>query len=274
MNVLNYILTSKPVIITVPQLKLPKQDFDMNNIPLLTEKISQNLKKSLERHIHNKYRESELPFVTVKFAQTLDGKIATLTGDSKWISSPSSLRLAHTLRSCHDAVLVGVNTIIRDDPLLTVRLVKGTNPQKVILDSQLRTPPDSKILKGRSAPSTIIATTSPASKRKVERLKDTGASVWVIKKDGSGQVELKYLLEKLRKEGIRSLLVEGGTRVITNFLNECLADHLLIVIAPKILGKGVGAIDHTVISGFTDSFSLPSVKYFTTGKDIILQVFL
>jgi riboflavin-specific deaminase-like protein len=260
-------------MITVPQLRSPKQDFNMNNIPLLTEKSSQNLRKSLERHILKKYHASKLPFVTVKYAQTLDGKIATLTGDSKWISDPFSLSLAHTLRSCHDAVLVGVNTVIQDNPLLTVRLVKGKNPKKVILDSRLRIPPASKVLKVRSARSTIIITTPLADRQKVERLKETGASVWTIKNNDSGQINLQHLLEKLGKEGIRSVLVEGGAKVITGFLNRNLVDHLLIVIAPKILGKGLGIIDHTIISGFVDFFPLSSIKYFTTGKDIILQIF-
>lgn len=246
----------------------------MNRIPLLTENHSQKLKRTLENLVRRKNQATGLPFVTVKFAQTLDGKIATLTGDSKWISSQSSLRLAHTLRSCHDAVLVGVKTIIRDNPLLTVRLVKGKNPKKVILDSRLRMPLDSKILRGRSAQSTIIATTSLADKRKIEKLRSMGATVWVIRKNSLGQVNLQHLLDKLGKEGIRSLLVEGGAKVITSFLARNLIDHLLIVIAPKILGSGTDSIDHRIIFKTEIPLSLSSVGFLTTGEDIILQVFL
>jgi riboflavin biosynthesis pyrimidine reductase len=100
----------------------------MKNVPGLRKEDVQHLEKSLARLVRSKYSRTSLPFVTLKYAQTLDGKIATKSGDSRWISGPSSLRLAHHLRSWHDAIMVGVDTILRDDPLLTVRLVKGKNP--------------------------------------------------------------------------------------------------------------------------------------------------
>src|SRR3972149_2103989 len=113
------------------------------------------------------------PKVTLKFARTLDGYIATKTGDSKWISSPESRKFAHRLRSQHDAVLVGVNTVLKDNPRLDVRLVKGKNPVKVILDSRLRTPLKAKLLQ-RRAKNTIVAVTKKASLRQVKQFEKLG----------------------------------------------------------------------------------------------------
>src|SRR3989304_5529334 len=113
------------------------------------------------------------PSVAVKFAQTLDGYIATVTGDSKWISSPESRRFAHRLRAQHDAVLVGINTVLKDDPRLDVRLVKGKNPLKVILDGKLRTPLSAKVVKLRPAKTIIVATTR-ASRRKIRQFEKQG----------------------------------------------------------------------------------------------------
>jgi diaminohydroxyphosphoribosylaminopyrimidine deaminase/5-amino-6-(5-phosphoribosylamino)uracil reductase len=246
----------------------------MRNIPVLTEKAISKLEKLLRKLIHAKYHKTGLPFVTLKFAQTLDGKIATLTGDSKWISGPSSLRFAHQLRSFHDAVLVGVGTIIRDDPQLTVRLTKGRNPKKIIVDSQLRTPLYSNILNGRAALSTIIATTSLSDPKRVERYRSKGAEVWVMKKDRSDQVELQNLLEELRQKGIRSVLVEGGSKIITAFLRSRLSDHLVVVIAPKIIGKGKNPGSVSTSLGFKNPLSFSSLKFFRFGDDVILDAII
>jgi len=245
----------------------------MKSIPVLTEKNILEIEKSLGKLAQAKYRKSGIPFVTLKYAQTLDGKIATLTGDSKWISESSSLRFAHRLRSFNDAVLVGVNTIIQDDPRLTVRLVKGRNPQKIILDSRLRTPLDSNVLKGRAALFTIIATTSLSDLRKIKRIQSTGAKVWVIKKDHSNQVDLQNLLKELGRRNIHSILVEGGSKIITSFLKKRLADRLVVIIAPKILGRGIYSVNPSTTYGFTgDSFSSP--RYFRSGDDVILKALI
>ncbi len=246
----------------------------MRTVHPLTEKDIQDIRKSLIRLSESKYRKTRLPLVTLKCAQTLDGKIATITGDSRWISGPSFLRLVHRMRSCHDAVLVGVNTVIRDDPQLTVRLVKGKNPRKIILDSRLRTPLDSKALEGRSAQSTIIATTSLASKQKTEKLRSTGAEVWTMETDSHGQVDLRRLLERLGQAGIRSIMIEGGSKVIGSFLDHRLIDHLLVAIAPKIMGRGIAGVSYSATGQVIKIPSLCSVRYFATGEDIILQALL
>lgn len=245
----------------------------MKNIPALTEKTIVEIEKSLKKLAQAKYRKCGIPFVTLKYAQTLDGKIATLTGDSKWISESSSLRLVHRMRSSNDAILVGVGTIIRDDPRLTVRLIKGKNPQKIILDSRLRTPLDSNVLKGRAALFTIIATTSLSDLRKIKRIQSTGTKVWVIKKDHSNQVDLQNLLKELGRRNIHSILVEGGSKIITSFLKKRLADRLVVIIAPKIIGRGIYSVTPSTTYGFTEvSFSSP--RYFRSGDDVILEALI
>jgi diaminohydroxyphosphoribosylaminopyrimidine deaminase/5-amino-6-(5-phosphoribosylamino)uracil reductase len=242
----------------------------MRDIPFLTEKLFSQLARSLQKAARVKHRETGLPLVTLKFAQTLGGKIATIRGDSKWISSSSSLLFAHRLRSIHDALLVGVDTIIRDDPSLTVRLVKGESPRRIIVDSRLRIPLESKVLGKRSAPSTIIATTSLSDQRKSDRIISTGAEVWHIRKDGSDRVNLPYLLQKLGKADIRSILVEGGGLVLTSFLKRRLADYLVVVIAPKIVGKGIDSVEPAASRELANLTSAPSLRYFRAGNDIIL----
>jgi riboflavin-specific deaminase-like protein len=243
----------------------------MKGIPPLTERRLLGLARSLEELIQAKYLKTGLPFVTVKYAQTLDGKIATVTGDSKWISGPCSLRLAHCMRSCHDAVLVGVGTIIRDDPRLTVRLLKGRDPRKVVLDTALRTPLHSRILKGPAANQTTIVATSLRDREKVQRIRSEGARVWRIRGDRSDRVDLKILLQKLARNGIRSLLVEGGSDIITSFLRRQLADHVLVAIAPKIVGKGLYSIG---AGGLAARYPLSSARYLAAGEDLIVQCYI
>ena len=264
-------MTGRNVIITVLQRKSCKLERGMKSIPVLTEKDIKHLERSLAELIQAKFRKTGLPFVTIKYAQTLDGKIATATGDSRWISGPSSLRLAHHLRSWHDAVMVGVSTIIRDDPLLTVRLAKGRNPQKIILESRLRTPLASRILRGRSAQSTIFAATDLASRRRIERLRSAGAQVWVIKRDSSGRVDLRRLLDRLSQAGIRSVLVEGGSKVVSSFLDHGLADHLLVVVAPKLMGKGIVGVNIETPAAGSELLSHSSVRCFMADGDLILH---
>ncbi len=242
----------------------------MKDIPPLREKDISLLTRSLERMAQVKYRETGLPLVTLKLAQTLDGKIATITGDSKWISGPSSLRFTHRLRSFHHAVLVGVNTIIRDDPRLTVRLVEGRNPRRIIVDSKLRILLECNVLKGKSAPSTIIATTSLSDQRKANRIRSAGVEVWCIRKDRSNHVDLQHLLRELGKTNIRSILVEGGSRVLTSFLRRRLADYILVIIAAKIVGKGINSVRPTASRRLENLISMPSLRYFRSGDDVIL----
>jgi riboflavin-specific deaminase-like protein len=240
----------------------------------MREENVRQLKSSLARLVRSKYSRTGLPFVTLKYAQTLDGKIAALNGDSRWISGPSSLRLAHHLRSWHDAVMVGVDTILRDDPLLTVRLVKGKNPRRIVLDSRLRTPPTARILKGRSVRSTILAVTSRAGSQRIAKLRSSGAQVWTVGEDSSGCVDLRRLLEKLGQADIRSILVEGGSKVIASFLRNRLADQLLVAVAPKIMGTGLPSVKATSLSRVPKPTKLSPFRCFSANGDLIIQALL
>ncbi|MFC1956510.1 bifunctional diaminohydroxyphosphoribosylaminopyrimidine deaminase/5-amino-6-(5-phosphoribosylamino)uracil reductase RibD [Chloroflexota bacterium] len=220
---------------------------------------------------HFKYMTTGLPLVTVKFAQTLDGRIATVTGSSRWISSSESRRLAHKLRAINDAVMVGIGTILADDPQLTVRLVKGRNPARVILDSGLRIPLDSKTVVGQEAAATIIATTPRADEEKVSRLREMGVEVLLTQEDEQGEVDIKHLLGMLGQRGISSVLLEGGSGVITSLLRLGLVDKLVIFVAPKIMGKGIEAVGELNIADVDQALKLPFGRIYRMGEDLVIE---
>ena len=217
------------------------------------------------------FMETKMPFVTVKYAQTLDGRIATATGQSKWISSAPSLRFTHKLRAAHDAILVGAGTVIKDNPELTVRLVRGRNPLRIIVDSALKIPAKSKVLQNLSQNKTIIATIKKADDPQFQRLTNLGAEVITIAADKQGNVNLKKLLKLLAKRNISSLLIEGGAQIITSILIDNLANRLVTVIAPKILGKGIEAVGELKIHNLDLAKKLSIRKIIKSGDDIILD---
>ena len=231
----------------------------------------------LERECRNlnevffRFMETKLPFVTIKYAQTLDGRIATTTGQSQWISSAASLKFTHKLRATHDAILVGVGTVIKDNPELTVRLARGRNPLRVIVDTALKIPANSKVLQNLSQTSTIIATIKKASDPQFQRLTNLGAEVITIAADKQGNVDLKKLLKILAKNNISSILIEGGAQVITSTLFRNLANRLVTIIAPKILGKGLEAVGDLKISNLDLAKKLSIRKITRSGDDIIVD---
>lgn len=224
-----------------------------------------------KKQIRSKFNRTRLPYVTVKYAQTLDGKIATKTGDSRWISSLPSRRLAHLLRSVHQGVLVGVNTVIQDDPQLTVRLVKGKNPARIIVDTRLRSPSEARVFRQATRTSIILATTSKAGKKRIKKFEKKSVEILLLRRNRSGQVDLKDLLRKLGEKNIQSILVEGGSKVITSFLKEKLADRIIIVIAPLIVGKGLRSVKDLGIRKIKESVSFSSLKIYNSGDDLILD---
>ena len=211
-----------------------------------------------------------LPFVTVKLAQSLDGRIATATGDSQWISSQSSLRLAHKLRREHDAIMVGVGTVIRDDPRLTVRLVNGRNPLRIIVDSRLRLPLTARVLAEEAARQTLVATTEVAEPERARELEHLGAEVLRLPTFASG-VDLAELLRELGRRQIESVLVEGGARIVTSLLAARLVDRFVIAIAPKIIGRGTEAIGNLGILNLQDAITFSTFKSRRLGPDIIFD---
>ena len=172
--------------------------------------------------------------VTLSYAQTLDGSIAARQGQPLAISGPESMRLTHELRAAHDAILVGIDTVLADDPSLTVRLVPGENPVPLILDSHLRLPLTAKLL--QSAPYPIIFTTPTADTAKQVALEAHGARVVRITTNAAGQVSLKEMLHQLPALGLNLVMVEGGAGVIASFLECQLADWLVLTTAPRLVG--------------------------------------
>jgi len=217
-----------------------------------------------------KYHEKGLPYVTLKMAQSLDGRIAAKNGSSQWISSPGSLKLAHRLRARHDGVMVGIDTVITDDPSLTVRLVKGKDPLRLILDSHLRVPLRSKVLSDGNASCTVIVTTHHADTRKIEGVQSLGARVLSVKANPHGQVDLMAALRKFAGEGITSILVEGGAKLSTSLVKAGLVDKLVVVIGPKIIGKGIEALGDLGISEIDDALGLSIEKIRRVGEDLVV----
>ncbi|HEV2249845.1 MAG TPA: GTP cyclohydrolase II [Candidatus Limnocylindria bacterium] len=208
------------------------------------------------------------PLVTVHYAQTIDGRIASRTGDARWVSGERSLRLAHELRAAHDAVLVGIGTILADDPKLTVRLAPGRSPVRVVVDSTLRIPPEASVL-DTAAARTIIATTPGAPAERAAALVARGAQVLRAKADPDGRVDLRDLLARLRAGGLRSLMVEGGRGIITAALRERLVDRLTVCIAPKVIGEGIAAVGDLHIERLRDALTFERAGFISYGDDVI-----
>ena len=215
-----------------------------------------------------KYIRSRTPFVTLKFAQSIDGKIATATGHSRWISSEPSRVFAHRLRSHHDAILVGSGTIAKDDPELTCRLVRGRDPLRVVVDSKLRIHPDARVLQDQARARTLVFTTSGHDRKMIKVLVDRGIEVRVA---GTGQVELSSVLKELGRRQVSSLLVEGGAGVLTSFIRERLADRLIIISAPKIFGKGTDAIGELAVKTVDQAIPLTVRRVSRKSGDVIVD---
>ena len=211
------------------------------------------------------------PTVTVSYAQTLDGRLAAANGSSRWISSPDSLRFAHQLRAEHDAVAVGAGTACNDDPRLTVRLVPGDDPLRVVVDSALRTPLSAAVLANGAAKGTVLAVTDRAPDERCAEAESLGATVLRLPTSGKGRVDLDALLSGLHSLGVRSVMVEGGAALITSFLHDRLVDRLAVCIAPKILGRGIEAVGDLGISDLTDSLMLTDTAVTPYGVDLVID---
>jgi diaminohydroxyphosphoribosylaminopyrimidine deaminase/5-amino-6-(5-phosphoribosylamino)uracil reductase len=222
-----------------------------------------------------KHRTTELPFVTSKWAMSLDGRIATRTGDSRWISGPASRALAHELRAASDAILVGIGTVLADDPQLTARdLPQGRpaprHPARVILDSRLRIPLDARVLARDGAP-VLVATTSRARPDARRALEQAGADVIVA--DGQdGRVDLHAILAELGRRGIMSLLVEGGAGVHGACFDAGLVDKVVVFVAPVILGGPAPApVGGAGVERLVQAWRLTSVEIRQVEQDLVIE---
>ncbi len=221
-----------------------------------------------------KYITKKTPYVTLKIAQTLDGKIADQNRDSKWITSLSSRRYVHTLRSKYDAVLIGSKTVEKDNPNLTVRLVEGRNPKRIIADTRLSLKLDYKIFSGNADRNLIVLTSekSISKERKIKRLQNIGAKILFIKENENGLIDLKAALKELGKQKINSLLVEGGGKMFTSLIKDGLYDNILLFIAPKILGAGLPAVDNIGNKTVKQALKVEIKRIEQNGDDLMVEL--
>ncbi len=244
-----------------------------NGIEVEVGLLSDMAKKQNEAF--TKYITTRKPFVILKLATTLDGKIAAYTGDSKWIGSPAQRKHAHELRAKVDGIMVGIETVLKDNPSLNVRLSNKTNmdPIPIVLDSKLRIPLDSNLLKIHE--SIIIVTSDKSKPRKVQQLQNLGATILYIKNDRRRQLNLRELMRRLGKSEIMSVLIEGGSKVAASALKSKVVDKVVFFYAPKIVGsEGISMIGDLAIPSIKKSIQIKNVRTKKIDDEIMIEGYL
>lgn len=243
-----------------------------NGIEVITGVLENEAKKLNEIFI--KYITTKLPFCLLKSAMSLDGKIATKFSDSKWITCNESRKYVHKLRHKYSSIMVGVNTVLVDNPLLTVRIpdFQGNNPARIIVDSRCRIPLDANVVKKLSNAKTLIATTKQADPEKIKILSNMGAQVLMLPSKNK-RVDLNILMEKLGEMGIDSILLEGGGTLNYSALEAGIVDKFNYFIAPKILG---GTLSKTPVEGdgvslVKNAFLVNNMITHKFGQDIMIE---
>jgi diaminohydroxyphosphoribosylaminopyrimidine deaminase/5-amino-6-(5-phosphoribosylamino)uracil reductase len=214
-----------------------------------------------------------MPYVTLKAAVTLDGKLATATGDSRWVTGETARAWVHRLRDQVDVILVGSNTVRLDDPKLTTRLPGGGGKDavRVVVDSRLSLKPTYTVFTQRSSARTVLATLEDPKGRKARRFTEQGVDVWQVR-EKRGRVDLKALLARIAQEGLNHVLVEGGAEMYGSFLRERLADELALFLAPKLIGsQGLSWSGDLGIKAMTQALTLKKVTFEQLGEDLLLQ---
>lgn len=244
-----------------------------NGIEVVCGVLEEECKKINEIFI--KYITTKAPFVIMKTAMTLDGKIAAYTGDSKWITGEDSRKYVHEIRNNLAGIMVGVGTVLKDNPMLTTRIDGGKNPIRIIVDSKCRTPLDAKVLDIDDNSRCIIATTENADSEKIEQLKDKGAIVIAIPAK-NGRVDLSYLMRQLGEMKIDSILLEGGSELNYSALEEGIVDKVLCFIAPKIIG---GNNAKTPVGGqgkalVRDAVKLSNININSFKDDVLIEGYI
>lgn len=224
------------------------------------------------------------PNIIASVAQSVDGRIATITGASRYISGPETTTLAHEIRDHAEGILVGIGTVLRDDPELSCRLPGGTSPVRIILDARLRMPVDSRIVETAGSIPTILCTSREALHTRAEavrNLRDRGLEIIETPVEG-GNLEIEPLLETLLDHGVGTLFVEGGSRVLASFLAARAIDTMLFVMAPIVVGEGTPVFSpeeaHTATGGASAQpfagISLETMGLMTLGSDLVWEVSL
>ncbi len=224
-----------------------------------------------------KYITTGLPFVTLKIAQTLDGKIADTSGMSKWITNNDSRAFVHHLRSMHDAVLIGAGTVLKDNPELTVRQTKGRNPLRIVLDGHFKTRPHFKIFHNQRVTPTVLITTHrslkrfPSKKKALERQK---VIIFSFDSHASKNISLHDILPVLGSAGLSSVLVEGGAEIFSRFMDEHVVDKAIFIIAPKVLGKGLDVFKNMAPKPLGNEIKAGATIVHQCGHDTIIEAHL
>ncbi len=213
------------------------------------------------------------PFVILKWAQSLDGRIATQNNKSQWISNEKSRKMVHKIRREADAILVGAGTVHYDDPLLTVRYVKGKQPWRLVVTRKLSINPESRLFNDGFVAKTVIFTLEKNSKNR-KSFQDKGITVIVMDPDPDGNINTAQILSWMSEKQLMSLLVEGGKEVLTYFLTAGLVDKLMVFIAPKLFGQGLDAIGDLAIRSMKDIIKPEQSKFRKVGSDILFEAYL
>ena len=267
----------------VVAMKDPNPDVKGSGIDYFKKRgidISSGLYEDIAKRLNEayiKYVQTKRPFVIIKCAATLDGRIATRTGDSKWVSGKESRAFVHRLRHAVDAIMVGIDTVKKDNPRLTTRLdgMKGSDPIRIILDTHLSISEDAKILHIDSDSDTIIATGESASKDQKAAIEKKG--VWILQSSfKDGLIDLDILIESLGDLGITSLLIEGGSRVIASSLAARIVDKVIFFYAPRILGgdDGVPICAGTGPELMSESIPLKDISVRQFGDDVMIEGYI
>ena len=224
-----------------------------------------------QNEVFFKWIEHKKPFIVLKAAMTLDGKIATATGQSKWITNETSRAYGYKLRDIYDGIMVGINTVIEDNPMLTARVDGGKNPIRIVVDSSLKIDINANVVQDKSA-KTIVATTDKADKDKILKLQAQDVDVIVVDKDENDKVDIEKLLDILGQQNICSILVEGGATLSGSLVAKKLVDKVYFYIAPKIVG---GKEAKTPVAGIgilnlQEALALKDILFEILGEDILI----
>ena len=221
-----------------------------------------------------KYVTRRLPFVTLKLAASLDGKIAAVTGDARWITSESSRRMVHKLRNQVDAIVAGVGTVLADDPQLTCRIPNGRNPWRVILDSRLRIPLAASLLRQTDPERSIIVTSDRSSRQRVRAIESLGAQVWRLRLR-RGKIPWTAILRKLAAKDVLSVMIEGGATTAAWALREKVVDKIMFFYGPIILGgDGRVMIDALGVKRVRRALRVQRTRVQKSGTDTLVSGYL